>query len=109
MPAASRKPSVTTCFKLPAPPEKASGGTPAGNPRRIAQALRDYVFDASRRVVEGHELQFRILRKQVAALIERDRVREHPPDIANFGARQCDQIVHNAQAKLAHDIHLAAE
>src|SRR6266446_637389 len=85
------------------------GGPPAGDSRRIAQALRDNVLHASCSVVEWHRFQLRIFRKQVAALIERYRMREHATDVSKLGARQRDQVVYDAQAKLADDVNVAAQ
>ncbi len=36
-------------------------------------------------------------------------MREHAPYISKLGARQRNQIVHDAQAKLAHDVHVASQ
>src|ERR1700675_904443 len=86
-----------------------SCGAPAGNARRIAQALCDNMLHTSCRVVERHRFELRVLREQIAALVERHGMREYAPDVSKLGARQRDQVVHDAQAKLAHDVDVAAE
>src|SRR5208282_6076746 len=85
------------------------GGAPAGDPRRVAQALGYDMLHASRGVVERHRFELGVRGKQVAALFERHGMREYAPDVSEPGARQRNQVVHDAQAKLADDVHVAAE
>jgi len=73
------------------------------------QAVGYYVFDTPGRIVERGRFEVRVPRKQIAALIERDGMGEDPPQIAKFRARQSDQVVNNAQAKLADKVDLATQ
>src|SRR5271157_4143849 len=79
--------------------------SPARDTSRIVEALRDYVLHASRSIVKRHRLEFRILREEIAALIERYRMREHAPNISQLCAVRRDQVVHDAQTKLLHNVN----
>jgi len=85
-------------------------GCPAtGDGRGIAQALGHDMLHASGRVVERHRLELGIFGEEVAALIECDRMREHAAHICQPGARQRDEVMHDAQAKLAEDVNVAPQ
>ena len=71
--------------------------------------LIDHVPHAAGGVVERHRLHIRMSAKEVAALVERDRMREHPSQIAQFHPRRRDQVVPDAQREFAMDEHVACQ
>src|SRR6202035_1759756 len=85
------------------------GSSPAGNPRRVVRLLVDNVLDAPGRIVKRNRLQPSVFGKQIAALVERNRMRENAPHVSKFRTRWSYQVVHDAQAKLADNINLASK
>ena len=70
---------------------------PSCNAGRVRQSMSDHMFNASRSIVKRNRLNLRMAAKEIAALIERHRMRHrlvHGPEFDSWGR---DQVVHDAQ------------
>ena len=81
----------------------------ACNSGRVAQSACDYMLYAAGGVIERSGLDFGISAKKITALIERHGVRKSAADIGLLDARRRDQIMHNAQVKIALNEYIARQ
>ena len=78
-----------------------AGCVASGDAGGIGKAMRDDVFHAARGVVERDRLDLGMVAEEVAALVERDRMREHLAQRAELHAGCGDHVVHDAQQEFA--------
>ena len=76
-------------------------GVQSSDASGVGKAMSDDVLHAACRVVERNWLDFGMMAEEVAALVERDWVRERLPQRAELHAGCGDHIVHDAEQKLA--------
>src|ERR1019366_5248977 len=91
------------------PPSILSGRLLGGDRRRVVQLFGDNVANASGGIVERHRLDARVRPKELPALVQRHRMREHLPYRVHLHARHGNQVVTDAQIKLTMHEHLPRE
>src|SRR5882672_7085696 len=79
----------------------------AGDGSGIGKAFRQNVLHAPCSVIERHGRDSTMAAKKVTALIQRDRMREHPANFFQPGARSDNQIVLNTQPHLSVNKNIA--
>ena len=76
-------------------------GVASGDAGGVGKAVSDDVFHAACGVVERDRLNLGMVAEEVAALVERHRMREHLAQRAELHAWGSDHIVHDAQPEFA--------
>src|SRR5205823_11848540 len=84
-------------------------GDLAGDGRGAGGAELGKHFDAASRVVKRNLLHSSMLRKESAALGERDGMRIHLAQVAQGGPREGNEIVHDPKVHLTHDMQIVFE
>ena len=73
----------------------------SGDARGVAKPMSHDVLHTSRSVVERDRLDAGVVAKEVSALVERDRVREHLAQRVQLHSGRSDDVMNDAQQKLA--------